>query len=200
VAGRAIAQDRAVIESGRRPKGRGMAIVAVVAARNVVDRLAFGYSAAMTVEARAHHCVVVHVGNRSPCTRIVAIVACGPGGDMIDGFSRSGNLSALPVAGLALPRRAFKNPPDMATFARDAIVGPCEQKTRREMIKVKPSGLRSYGLRCQKNASTEQQDTYDPAAPNPQSYRTFGIIFRFHVFSPSWKLDPFNHATINAPF
>ncbi len=154
-----IAYHQAVIESCRRPKSGAVAIVAVVTARNVVDRLAFGCTAIMAVKTRADNGVVVHVGDRSPGACMVAIVACGPGADMIHGFSRSGNRSALRVTGLTLSRRAFKNPPDMATFARDAIVGPREQKTRREMIKFKPSGLRSYGLRCQKDASTEQQDT-----------------------------------------
>ncbi len=186
VARETIAYHQAVIESCRRPKGGAVAIVAVVTARNVVDRLAFGSSAVMTVGTRANHRVVVHVGNRSPGTCIEAIVACGSGGDMIDGFSRSGNLSALAVAGLTLPRRTFKNPPSMAAFARDSIVGPCEQKTRREMIKFKPSGLRSYGLRWQEDASTEQQDTYDPATSHPQSCRTFGLEFRFHIVPSSF--------------
>lgn len=185
MAGEAIAGDRAVIEACRRPKSGGVAILAGVVGGDVVRRLALCCTAVMTAEACAEHRSVVHVWDRSPGTRVVTIITGGLSWNMISWFTCRRHLSAWCVAGMTLRWCTFKNAADMARFALDPSMGPREQKTCSEMIKIKTLGFDGFGVRCREYASTERYDAYKPDAFNSQIHRLLGTSLGFHFFFSS---------------
>ena len=75
----------------------------------------------------------------------MAIITSDRRGDMIGWFACRGHLPASRVARITIGWCAFKYTADMATFALDAFMGPREQKTRLEMVKIE---LRWLGSSC----------------------------------------------------
>ena len=78
-----------MVKSRRYPAGCRMAIVAGVAAGDVVDRLAARNSTIMTATACAAHRSMINLNNRCPCRSGMAIVAIVRADDVSSGFARS---------------------------------------------------------------------------------------------------------------
>ena len=89
----------------------------------------------MTTGAAPDHRTVFHVPDRCPFIRYVAIVAPSHRRDMVDGLARSGHPSSTPVTKIALAWRTLEDPAYVAFFTTDSVVGPCEQKPGREVVK-----------------------------------------------------------------
>lgn len=68
-----VTEDIGVVEYRREPRGRIVAIVTLVARRDVIRRLTRRLHTVMACPATAGDCGVIHVCNRAPCRCCVAI-------------------------------------------------------------------------------------------------------------------------------
>lgn len=114
VAAETVSGDVGMIESGRGPGCRYMAIATLIVAQNVVHRLASGLHAIVTTGATAHYLSVIYARDRTPGRFPVTVLALYGGQNMLHRHRRCFDQAGTGVTADALPGRTLKNPPYMA--------------------------------------------------------------------------------------
>ena len=123
-----------VVEYDGYPCRSRMAVVALLTRLRMPRRLAGGGNAVVAVAAAAFRRRVIHVGDRAPCRRGMAVRANIRGRDMIDGLCRSLHGAHRRVATDAGRIRSLESAAGVASLAGYIRVCSIEDKAGREMV------------------------------------------------------------------
>ena len=151
VAAGTAAGNPGVVEYDRDPGRAGVAVVALFARLRMPRWLAGGDDTVVTGATAAFGRGVVHVGDRAPGCRRVAVGAYVRGGDVVHRFCRRLNGTDRRVAADAGRVRSLEGTAGMAALAGNVGVRPVEDESRREVVE------RFLGAGCRRHRGKYQE-------------------------------------------
>jgi len=133
----AVADDIAVIEGRRKPRGRAVTRIALVAAERMIRRLSLALNVIVAGRATAEDGVVIHLRQRDPDSRAMAVLTGISTDHMIGGFGAGANTSRQGVAGFAIEWRTLEYAPHMAALAVHIEVRAIQSKSGGEVVEIR---------------------------------------------------------------
>ena len=134
VAARTATVDPSVVEHDGDPRRAGMAVIALFTRLRMAGRLAGGDDTVVTIATAAFCRGVIHVGDRAPCRRRVAVRAQVCGRYMVNGLRRCLDRANCRVAVHAGRVRTLEGTARVAAFAGHVGVSAVKRKPGAEMI------------------------------------------------------------------
>ena len=123
-----------MVEDRRNPRRICVAIVALIAARDMRRRLASRLNAVVATRTTPGHRRVIHISDDQPACSYMAVRTFARRHDMRGGFRRGSHQAVGGVTTGACRARRCERSTDMAALTRDIQMRAIEHKSRAEMI------------------------------------------------------------------